>query len=155
MKLLDSKTLDEAHKEAVRQLWNEEYPESIVLKSLKDLDDYLDKQQDQRHVLLLDENENVIGWFFGFIRDKERWFAIIMNGKKHKKGYGTILLNNAKLLYSELNGWVITDSNYTKQNGSPYISPLRFYLKNGFSVLKNERLVTDKMKAEKIKWERG
>jgi hypothetical protein len=35
MKLLDTKTLNSLQKEAVRKLWNEEYPKSIGLKHLK------------------------------------------------------------------------------------------------------------------------
>jgi hypothetical protein len=152
MKLMVLKTLDRLQKEAVRKLWNEEYPKSIVLKTPQDLSDYLEKLHDQNHILLQDKNNEIIGWFFGFMRDSERWFAIIVNSKKHKKGYGTALLNKAKSLYAELNGWVITDATHTKQDSSAYISPLGFYLKSGFSVLENETFETDKMKTVKIKW---
>lgn len=152
MKLLELNILDNTQKEAVRQLWNKEYPKFLVLEAAKDLDEYLEKLKDQKHVLLLDENEMVIGWFFAFIRDSERWFAIIVNSKKHKKGYGTVLLKKAKALYAELNGWVITDASITKQDGSVYNPPLGFYKKHGFEILENETLETDKMKAIKIKW---
>ena len=65
------KTLDRLQKEAVRKLWNEEYPKTIVLKTPQDLSDYLEKLHDQNHILLQDKNNEIIGWFFGFIRDSE------------------------------------------------------------------------------------
>jgi hypothetical protein len=151
MKLLELEHLDPYQKEAVRELWNEEYPKSLVLETTQNLDDYLYKLKDQKHLLLFDEDENVMGWFFGFIRDNERWFAIIVKSSKHNMGCGTLLLEKAKSLYTELNGWVITDATHTKRDGSYYLSPLGFYLKNGFSFLENETVETDKMKAVKIR----
>lgn len=136
----------------MRQLWNEEYPKSVALKTPEDLTDYLNKLEDQNHILAFDKNDLIIGWFFGFIREDERWFAIIVNGNKHRKGIGSTLLSQAKALYAELNGWVITDANYTKQDGTAYNSPLGFYLKHGFSVLENETFETEQMKTVKIKW---
>ncbi|MFT4741942.1 MAG: hypothetical protein ACI9L9_002739, partial [Marivirga sp.] len=52
------------------------------------------------------------------------------------------------------NGWVIDHSNERKSNGRLYISPLNFYLKNGFKKLSRNRLELDKISAVKIKWEK-
>ena len=145
-------TLDNWQKDAVRTLWNHEYPKSVALKTPQDLTDYLDKLEDQKHILAFDKNDVIIGWFFGFIREDERWFAIIVNSNKHRKGIGSVLLNQAKALFTELNGWVITDATYTKQDGTTYNSPLGFYLKHGFSVLDNETFDTEQMKTVKIQW---
>lgn len=145
-------TLDNWQKDAVRMRWNEEYPKSVALKTPQDLTDYLDKLEDQKHILAFDKNDVIIGWFFGFIREDERWFAIIVNSNKHRKGIGSVLLNQSKALFTELNGWVITDASYTKQDGTAYNSPLGFYLKHGFSILENETFETEQMKTVKIMW---
>lgn len=102
--------------------------------------------------MAFDKNDVIIGWFFGFIREDERWFAIIVNRYKHRKGIGSALLSHAKTLFTELNGWVITDATYTKENGTAYNSPLGFYLKHGFSVLEDKTFKTEQMKTVKIKW---
>ncbi len=155
MKLLSLESLNDLQKDAVQKLWNEEYPKSIALKTKQDLESYLEKLQGQSHILLSNESETIIGWFFGFIREDERWFAIIVNSNAHKKGYGSTLLNRAKSLYVELNGWVITDASHTKADSSAYIFPLGFYQKSGVSVLENETFETDKMKTVKNQMDQG
>ena len=154
MKWVKCNRLNTEQKHAVRKLWNTEYPKSIALKTPKDLDDYLAKLEDQNHILLLDENEKIVGWFFGFIRDSERWFAIIVDSTFHCKGYGSILLNEAKSLYAELNGWVITSANHSRLSGEPYVSPLGFYTNHNFEVLEDVTLETEAMKTIKIKWQK-
>lgn len=149
---MEVNTLDNRQKDAVRKLWNQEYPKSVALKTPHDLSDYLNKLEDKKHTLAFDKSDVIIGWFFGFIREDERWFAIIVNSDKHRKGIGSTLLSHAKTLFSELNGWVITDAIYTKENGTAYNSPLGFYLKHGFSVLEDETFETEQMKTVKIKW---
>lgn len=39
-------------------------------------------------------------------------------------------------------------------NGDNYISPLEFYLNNGFEILEKERLESSKITAIKIEWKR-
>jgi len=103
--------------------------------------------------LFVDEFNQILGWAFVFVREKENWFGIILNSKQQGKGFGTLLLKELKKCKSSLNGWVIDHSNDIKQNGELYSSPLDFYLKNEFLVDKNIRLENNAISAVKIKWE--
>jgi len=64
---------------------------------------------------------------------------------------GTLLLNNAEQDEAELNGWVIDHNMDKKENGDLYPSPLNFYVRNGFEVLKDIRFDNGKLTAVKIK----
>ena len=136
------------------ELWNDEFPEKLNYQTLADFESYLSNLEDQFHILMLDDNQNIKGWYFDFIRDAERWFAIILNTEMSGKGYGTQLLNLAKEKEPVLNGWVIDHENDKKRNGETYTSPLNFYLKNGFELLPNNRLELEKLSAVKIRWEK-
>ena len=70
------------------------------------------------------------------------------------KGFGTQLLNLGKEKESVLNGWVIDHDKDKKRNGENYISPLNFYLKNGFEVFPDNRLELEKLSAVKIRWKK-
>ena len=82
----------------------------------------------------------MLAWYVNFIRNRKKWFVILLNSNIQGKGYGTQLINLAKKEESELNGWVIEHDNDLKQNGEKYKSPLGFYLKNGFEVISEDRL---------------
>jgi len=135
-------------------MWNNEYPEKLNYRNLTDFEDYLKHLTQQSHIIMVDENQNVKGWYFDFIRENEKWFALILDAKLQGKGLGRKMLNLAKEKESELSGWVIDRSNDKKQNGEFYESPLSFYLKNGFELLVKNRLENEKVSAVKIKWEK-
>jgi len=135
-------------------MWNNEYPEKLNYRNLTDFEDYLKHLTQQSHIIMVDENQNVKGWYFDFIRENEKWFALILDAKLQGKGLGRKMLNLAKEKESELSGWVIDRSNDKKQNGEFYESPLSFYLKNGFELLVKNRLENEKISAVKIKWEK-
>ena len=135
-------------------MWNNEYPEKLNYRNLTDFEDYLKHLTQQSHIIMVDENQNVKGWYFDFIRENEKWFALILDAKLQGKGLGRKMLNLAKEKESELSGWVIDGSNDKKQNGEFYESPLSFYLKNGFELLVKNRLENEKVSAVKIKWEK-
>ncbi len=88
------------------------------------------------------------------MREGEKWFAIIVDSDFHGQGLGTELLNRAKAKESELNGWVIDQDNDVKQNGDSYLSPLGFYLNNGFEQLKDKRLELQHLSAVLIRWDK-
>ena len=144
--------LTDRQKDAIIELWNEEYPEQIKYGDPADFDEYLNKQSDKRHYLLTNEIGELLGWGFQFVRDGIQWFAIIIGSRIKGQGYGTMLLNELKKNNSILNGWVADHNNYRKQDGTIYESPLPFYLKNGFIVLYDVRLDTEKLSAVKIVW---
>ena len=152
MELINLVRLSKADKKEIFTLWNNEYPEKLIYKSLTDFEIYLQNLTDQSHILLKDENHNIKGWYFDFIRKNEKWFAIILDSNLHGKGWGTKILNLAKDKEKELNGWVIDHHAEKKKNGEFYMSPLIFYSKNGFINLPKQRLELDKISAVKIKW---
>ena len=155
LKFRKTKTLSLSEKHQIFDLWNNEYPRNLVYENLEQFQDYLNELKDQYHIILLDENEQLIGWYFDFLRDGQRWFAAILDSKFQGEGYGTKLLNLARQKRTELNGWVIPSADYIKYNGEAYRSPLEFYNKIGFKVHRNIKLETDKISAIKISWSRN
>ena len=152
MEFVQRSILSASEKLAVFHLWNNEYPEKLAYDSMQEFDAYLSELRDPSHLLLVDSAGKVRGWYFDFIRDQEKWFAIILDAQLQGKGYGSQLLERAKQYEKELNGWVIDHNNDKKRNGEFYQSPLNFYLKNGFRKLKEDRLELNKISAVKIKW---
>lgn len=152
MRLVRVKALSEEQKAQIYEIWNIEYTSKIGYKHISEFEAYLEKLTDQHHILALDENENVKGWYFDFIRDEERWFAIILDSSLHGKGVGSKMLELAKSSNTVLNAWVTDHNTDLKQNGEYYQSPLQFYIKNGFEVLTDVRIETDILSAVKIRW---
>lgn len=155
MKFVELHSLSQKNKREILKLWNNEYPRNLVYENLEQFQDYLNELKDQYHIILLDENEHLIGWYFDFLRDGERWFAAILDSKFQGEGYGTKLLNLARQKRTELNGWVIPSADYIKYNGEAYKSPLEFYKKNAFHVHRDIKLETDKISAIKVSWSRN
>lgn len=144
--------LSKTDKKQILNLWNTEYPEKLNYQTLVDFENYLNNLSEQSHIVMIDKNQKIKGWYFDFNRENEKWFAIILDSKFHGKGFGTKILNLAKEKETELNGWVIDHNNDKKRNGEFYNSPLAFYLKNGFEKLAETRLELEKISAVKIKW---
>ena len=155
LKLRKTKTLSLSEKHQIFDLWNNEYPRNLKYENFEQFKDYLKDLKDQNHILVLDENERIIGWYFDFIREEERWFAAILNSEFHGKKIGTSLMEMAKKERSKLNGWVITSNDYLKSNNNVYNSPVGFYVKNGFQIHEDIRLETGKINALKISWEKN
>ena len=154
MEFIKRSLLSESEKTEIYELWNNEYPEKLSYKSKEEFDNYLKSLTEQSHILLIDINKNIKGWYFDFKRENEKWFAIILDSKIQGKGLGTKMLELAKQKENELNGWVIEHNRDKKKNGEFYNSPLSFYLKNGFKKLKSNRLELEKISALKIKWKK-
>ncbi|NVJ45722.1 MAG: GNAT family N-acetyltransferase [Cytophagia bacterium] len=152
MRLVRVKAPSEEQKTQIYEIWNVEYPSKIGYKHISEFEAYLDKLVDQHHILALDEHEKVLGWFFDFIRNEERWFAIILDSSLHGKGVGSKMLDLAKSSNTVLNAWVTDHNTDLKRNGEYYQSPLQFYIKNGFEVLTDVRIETDILSAVKIRW---
>jgi GNAT superfamily N-acetyltransferase len=144
--------LSKDQKHSIIRLWNAEYPAQIQHSGIDSFDEYLSSKGNLQHYLLTDDNENIKGWLATFMRDGEKWFALLVDGSEQKKGYGTMLLNKVKEFENEINGWAIDREKDVKSNGETYLSPIRFYLKNDFEILNDVRLETETMSAVKIKW---
>ena len=151
MTIIETQELTVQQKEALRGIWNHEYPERLNYRSSADLDNYLTKLTEMKHYLLVKEDHDIKGWAFTFIRDSEKWFAVLLDSSVQRLGYGTRLLNKIKEKETVLNGWVMDHNNTVKSNGAVYQSPLDFYLKNNFTV-SGTRLETATISAVKIFW---
>ncbi|WP_432411200.1 GNAT family N-acetyltransferase [Rasiella sp. SM2506] len=152
MDIIKTEKLTKNWKSQILTLWNNEYPEKLNFTSLATFETYLKNLTEPSHRLLVDADGNLKGWYFDFIREEEKWFAIIIDSTLHGKGYGTRLLTEAKEKEHELNGWVIDRNEGKKRNGEVYKSPLAFYLKNGFERIPEIRLELEVLSAVKIYW---
>ncbi len=88
--------LSKIDKKEILKLWNDEYPEKLNYQTLLEFENYLENLTEQSHILMKSEDQSIKGWYFDFIREKKKWFAIILDSKFHGKGYGTKILNLAK-----------------------------------------------------------
>lgn len=155
MKFINRTVLSNEEKLQILALWNKEYPEKLSYNSVTEFENYLNNLAQQSHILLVDQNHIIKGWYVDFIRDNEKWFAIILDNSLHGKGWGSKLLALAKQKENELNGWFIDHNNDQKKNGTFYQSPLNFYLKNDFKIVSEKRLELEKISAVKINWKKS
>jgi len=154
MKITKSGTLSYAQKEQVCMIWNNEYPQKLAINPTA-FDEFLQVSTGHTHYLIVEDNRGIIGWADTFDRGGDRWFSIIIDGSHQRKGLGHLLLNLIKEKENRLNGWVIDHHNDIKQNGEPYLSPLSFYVRNGFAVHPGTRLEDEKISALKIEWRKS
>lgn len=154
MKIIQKEILSLEEKEVLRELWNNEYPVRLHLKTIKDFELYLNGLSNTKHYLLFDDLDKINGWAFTFLREDENWFAIILDNQIQGKGNGSLLISELKKNNAILNGWVTDHENDVKQNNEVYKSPMSFYLKNGFTILTETRLENEKMSAVKINWKK-
>lgn len=154
MKIIETISLSPEQKEAIRTLWNKEYPANLALHTPGEFELYLSGLNECYHLLLQNTDSVIAGWAFSFYRAEERWFAIILDRSMHRKGKGTALLNLLKARENKLSGWVADHDSYLKKDGSRYESPLSFYLKNGFITRPNVRLELGYLSAVKIEWQK-
>ncbi len=154
MNFKSTEILNPTEKIQILNLWNKEYPFNIQLSDLSELESYLANLKDKRYILVQSSDGEVIAWYMDFIRDEERWFAMIVGGRFQGKGLGGKLLQLGKEQNTELNGWAIQENDYKKGNGEWYTSPIPFYRKNKFEILSNVKLETKYLTAIKIYWEK-
>lgn len=154
MRIIKTEVLSLEQKDSLMQLWNNEYPAKLNLKTIEDFELYLNGLSETKHYLLLDDSDEIQGWTFTFLREDESWFAIIVNSNIHGKGIGSLLMNEIKKNNRSLNGWVIDQENEIKHNATFYKSPLQFYSKNDFIIYSEIRIENEKLSAVKINWKR-
>lgn len=147
-------SLTEDQIECLRELWNAEYPASLFHEHRAGLKAYLTGLSNVEHWLMIDGTEAIQGWACSFERDGGRWFAMLLHHAVQGKGYGRKLLDHVRHNKIRLEGWVIDHSKALKQNGEPYASPLKFYLKCGFEVDGSTRLEQEQLSAVRIFWNR-
>ncbi|MGN5953158.1 GNAT family N-acetyltransferase [Sphingobacterium lactis] len=145
--------LTQDEKLQIMELWNCEYPINLMHTDLASFEKYLDSLESPKHFLIKIQ-ERIVGWGTIFKRDQEKWFAIILSSFFHGQYIGKSLMEQIKRDENLLYGWVIDHEKDIKINGMTYRSPLNFYVKQGFTVLFDERLELSTISAVKIVWER-
>ena len=155
MKINKSEILNLEQKQTIFKLWNSEYPDKIVYSELSDFEDYLNGLSNQKHYLLLNDENEILGWALTFTRNEGNWFAIILDSKIQRKGFGTILLNELKNDNVIVNGWAVDHHSEVKRNREKYVSPIDFYIKNGFLADQDVRIENDKISVVKITWKKN
>jgi len=152
MEILETAILTNQQKETIFRLWNQEYAQKLNHKEVSDFEKYLESVKEHFHYLLVNDSAEIVGWAFKFTRDDDRWFSILVDRTEHGKGKGTLMLNKLKEQEELLSGWVVDHENDKTANGAQYVSPVNFYLKNGFHILPAVRLETEKLSAVKMVW---
>ena len=155
IKYLTTSKLSESQLSQVCRLWNKEYPIDVHHKRKEDLEQYLSGLAKPNHTIIEDGDGKVKAWFFDFMRNKERWFGMIVDSTHQGKGYGRELIKRAKNNYSELNGWIINSKEYLKENGGKYEPPTEFYRKMGFDISPDQKFDSKVLKTIKIKWRKN
>jgi len=154
MQIITTTYLTDSQKESAYNLWNNEYPQDLQYQHIAEFDGYLNVLSEKKHYLLLNEQGIIVAWALTFIRDAEKWFAVIINSDVQGKGYGTLILDEIKKDELQLSGWVIDHERDSKANGQRYRSPLIFYKKNNFDILPDCRLESETISAVKIVWKK-
>ena len=146
MHIPKTKTITTEQFQQINSLWNEEYPLKLNNRFgllLEGIDYY--------NHYLIEDNHEVLAWAVEFEKDAEKRFSLIVKKSHQRQGLGKRLLDRLKSDLGEFYGWVIDHDKDLKQNGEIYISPINFYLKNGFEVLTQERIDIEMLQAVKIK----
>ncbi|HAS43771.1 MAG TPA: N-acetyltransferase [Microscillaceae bacterium] len=145
--------LNHLQKQAVMQIWNNVYPAQLTHNTLANFEKYLVPLHNDHHILVQNEDQDIVGWLVTFDRQQERWFAMLMADRVKGQGIGSELLRQAKTMNEVLNGWVVDHNHYKRKDGTTYLSPLGFYIKNEFEVLKENRLQDSKLSVVQVRWE--
>ncbi len=132
----------------INALWNEEYP--LQLKDRLAL--LLEDNTKTMHFYLLNEFEHIIAWSVLFEKEQDLRFSILVSRKHQKQGLGSALLTEMKKEDLVFSGWVIDHNSDLRSDGSNYLSPLNFYLKNAFSIDESCRLNNEMIKAVLVRY---
>jgi GNAT superfamily N-acetyltransferase len=153
--IISTSVLNNKQQEEFFQCWNEVYPLNLKFDDLGKMHEYFDGLQQLQFFLLVDASILATAFSFRFIRDNELWLAMLMPPTMQGKGYGSILLEELTENVDSISAWVVDHDRDVKADGTPYRSPLSFYLKNGFEVQEGVRLEMDTISAVKLIWKRS
>ena len=148
MEITQTTILSDVQSEQINSLWNAEYP--LKLKDRFPI--LLEGTTWHNHFLIEDSNHVVIAWAVMFEHSNQIRFSIIVSKEHQGKGLGKLLLDHLKATHDEFFGWVIDHNNDLKLNGENYISPLPFYLKQGFEIIPNQRIDSEMIQAVLVGW---
>ena len=150
MEIIKTKSLTLIQSEQINALWNSEYP--VKLKDRFSI--LLEGTAWYNHFFIEDANRSIIAWAVIFEHTEQIRFSIIVSQHHQGKGLGKLLLDKLKSQYNEFYGWVIDHNDDLKSNGTNYISPLPFYIKQGFEMNPNKRIASEMIQAVLVGWKK-
>ena len=133
IQLVKRASLSDTEMETIREIWNNEYPESLY-NTKEEFKKYLATMETATHYLACNANDTLCGWLCTFMRDNTLWFVLLVHGNAQRKGIGSQLIHRCQQDNYELTGWIIDRNKLKKRNGETYPSPMRFYEKLQFHV---------------------
>jgi len=146
MEILKTKNITNIQFQQIHVLWNKEFP--VKLRDRFGV--LLDGVENFNHYLV-EENNEVIAWAVDFEKENETRFSIIVDQNYRGRGLGSLLIARLKNDLGTFYGWVIDHNNDLKEDGTYYQSPLLFYVRQGFEVIRDQRIDSELLKAVKIK----
>jgi GNAT superfamily N-acetyltransferase len=155
MTTIKTSSLTPPQKEEIFKLWNSVSPAHISHDTVESLDKYLGTLDNVVYTLTLNDSNRIVGWFADFDRENGRWFAMLLDKSIHGKGVGSQLLTQLKTRFNQVSGWVIDHNDDFRLDGKSYISPVNFYLKNGFELTSDTRLEVGQLSCVKMSWKKS
>ena len=152
--IIHTQVLNQQQQFELLKCWNEVYPLNLKFDDLGKMKIYFDGLQKLEYFLLIDSSIPATAFSFRFIRDEELWLAMLMPPAMQGKGYGSKLIEELTENINSISAWVVDHERDVKADGSPYISPLLFYLKERFEIQEGVRLETDTISAAKLVWKK-
>ena len=152
--IIHTQVLNQQQQFELLKCWNEVYPLKLKFDDLGKMKIYFDGLQKLEYFLLIDSSIPATAFSFRFIRDEELWLAMLMPPAMQGKGYGSILIEELTENINSISAWVVDHERDVKADGSPYISPLLFYLKERFEIQEGVRLENDTISAAKLVWKK-
>lgn len=133
----------------VHQLWNRNYPVQLVDRFPL----LLQETSRHQHYLIKHTDGQVLAWAVDFARNGETFFSLLVDQSHQHQGLGLALLQQLKTNLAHFSGWVIDHNRDVLHDGSPYPSPLPFYLRYGLTISNSPRLETPLISALKVTWQ--
>lgn len=137
--------------EEINILWNAEYPRQLKGRLALLLTD----NTKTIHFYQLDESGKISAWSVLFEKENDLRFSILVSREHQKKGLGSALLTEMKKEGLDFSGWVIDHDEDLLSDGRNYLSPLNFYLKNGFFIDESHRLNNEMIKAVLVRYQQA
>ncbi len=133
------------------EIWQEGFPKNVVFDSLSDFQAFVGRLVAPTFLLTYDSGA-VAAFLIYFTRDDNTWFIMAVSQAQQRRGLGRLLIQKAQLLNLSLYGWVVATGGYSLLNNEPYISPLAFYIKQGFRGNFDEKLAAKGLATVRIEW---
>lgn len=66
-----------------------------------------------------------------------------------------MVMMRIRKIIKAVNGWAVDHHSEVKRNREKYVSPIDFYIKNGFLADQDVRIENDKISVVKITWKKN